>query len=113
MLARFVRPSGGYFFFAGTFAPERRASESPIAIACLRLVTFFPERPERSFPCFISCISVSTDALAFGPYLRVLFFFPPDFFAVDFFAPAFLELDFLAVFFRVAAMVVYDLYVER
>jgi hypothetical protein len=43
----------------------------------------------------------------------VLFFFPPEFFAVDFFAPAFLELDFLAVFFRVAAMVVYDLYVER
>ncbi len=26
--------------FFGTFAPERRASDKPIAIACLRLVTF-------------------------------------------------------------------------
>ena len=29
----------------GTFAPDRRASDRPIAIACLRLVTFLPERP--------------------------------------------------------------------
>jgi hypothetical protein len=28
-------------FFAGTFAPARRASERPIAIACFRLFTFF------------------------------------------------------------------------
>src|SRR2546427_1958185 len=29
----------------GTFAPALRASERPIAIACLRLVTFFPDFP--------------------------------------------------------------------
>ena len=44
----------------GTFAPERRASDSPIAMACVRLVTFFPERPERSVPRFISRIDRST-----------------------------------------------------
>src|SRR5258708_26884533 len=32
----------------GTFAPARRASLRPMAIACLRLVTFVPERPDRS-----------------------------------------------------------------
>ena len=31
----------------GTFAPRRRASESPMAMACSRLFTFFLERPER------------------------------------------------------------------
>jgi hypothetical protein len=29
-------------FFFGTFLPLRRASESPMAIACLRLFTFLP-----------------------------------------------------------------------
>jgi hypothetical protein len=41
------------FFFAarfGTFFPSRRASESPIAIACFRLFTFLPERPLFSVP---------------------------------------------------------------
>src|SRR5690606_24497633 len=49
--------AGRYFFFVedfrlrfGTFAPARRASDSPMAIACLRLVTFFPERPLFSVP---------------------------------------------------------------
>jgi hypothetical protein len=51
----------------GTFAPERRASERPIAIACLRLRTFLPERPDVSSPCFISCIARSTFSDAFGP----------------------------------------------
>jgi hypothetical protein len=32
-------------FFFGTFSPFWRASERPIAIACLRLVTFLPDRP--------------------------------------------------------------------
>src|ERR1700728_1657035 len=40
------------FFFRGTCAPDRRASESPIAIACLRLLTFLPERPLRRVPRF-------------------------------------------------------------
>lgn len=54
--------------FFGTFAPSRRASESPMAIACLRLVTFFPLRPLFSFPRFISRISVRTLFCARGPY---------------------------------------------
>jgi hypothetical protein len=33
----------------GTFAPFLRASESPIAIACLRLFTFLP-LPDLSVP---------------------------------------------------------------
>jgi hypothetical protein len=44
----------------GTFAPSRRAWDKPMATACLRLVTFLPERPERSFPRFISCMFFST-----------------------------------------------------
>src|SRR5688572_9606078 len=38
-----LRPELAFFLRAGTFPPERRASDSPIAIACLRLVTFCPE----------------------------------------------------------------------
>jgi hypothetical protein len=41
----------------GTFAPALRASDKPIAIACLRLVTRLPERPLLSVPCFRSCIA--------------------------------------------------------
>src|SRR5262245_9828572 len=54
----------------GTFPPAWRASESPIAIACSRLVTFFPERPDLSSPRFISCIARSTFSPALGPYRR-------------------------------------------
>src|SRR5678815_3142366 len=45
-----------YFFFGagGTLPPALRASDSAIATACLRLVTFFPEPPERSVPSFFS-----------------------------------------------------------
>lgn len=59
--------------FLGTFAPSRRASDSPIAIACFRLVTFLPLRPLFSFPRFISCISSRT----FSPARR-LYFLPPE-----------------------------------
>jgi hypothetical protein len=52
--------------FAGTYPPARRASESPIAMACFRLFTDLPERPERSCPRFISGIARST----FWPALR-------------------------------------------
>jgi hypothetical protein len=70
--------------FRGTFAPARRASESPIAIACLRLVTFFPERPLLSVPLFRSRIARATFRDAFLPYLatfvlRVIRFLPVDF----------------------------------
>lgn len=57
----------------GTLAPERRASLRPIAMACLRFVTFLPEPPDLSFPCFISSIARRTFSLDFGPYFR------PDF----------------------------------
>lgn len=50
-----------FFFRAvrlrGTFPPALRASDNPIAIACLRLFTLFPERPLRSFPDLRSCIA--------------------------------------------------------
>ena len=59
-----------------TFAPSRRASESPIAMACLRLVTFFPELPLRNVPALSSCITLPTFFDAFlllvainGPFL--------------------------------------------
>lgn len=74
--------SDGYFFFfaffsedprlAGTFAPERRASDKPIAIACLRLVTFLPERPLRSVPDLRSLIARLTLAPARFPYFLAI-----------------------------------------
>jgi hypothetical protein len=71
-------------FFAGTFAPDLRASDKPIAIACFRLVTFFPLRPDLSFPFFMAFISRSTDEEALGLYFLVLDFFAA-FFAAFFF----------------------------
>jgi hypothetical protein len=44
-------------FFFGTFAPFFLASDNPIAIACFRLVTFFPLLPLFSVPVFRSCIA--------------------------------------------------------
>jgi hypothetical protein len=75
---------GIYFFFVfrvddflrGTLPPARRASERPMAIACLRLVTFFPDRPLFSFPLLRSCIAFFTFCFAFGPYFAM--FAPPD-----------------------------------
>src|SRR6185295_6581309 len=55
----------------GTLPPARRASLRPIAIACLRLVTFLPERPDRSVPRLRSCIARSTFWLAFFPYFAI------------------------------------------
>src|SRR5215813_7535785 len=63
-----------YFFLAflrGTFPPARRASDSPIAIACFRLVTFFPERPLLSVPLFLRCIADLTFLPAALPYLPI------------------------------------------
>src|SRR5690606_36904289 len=51
--------------FFGTFAPERRASDRPIAIACLRLVTFLPERPLFNVPRLRSRIARATFLDAF------------------------------------------------
>ncbi len=48
-------------FLRGTFAPARRASDSPMAIACLRLVTFFFDfAPLRSVPRLRSRIALPT-----------------------------------------------------
>ena len=49
---------------AGTRLPLRRASESPIATACLRLVTLRPLLPLFKEPRFILCISRLTSAPA-------------------------------------------------
>ena len=54
----------------GALSPSRRASLNPIAIACFRLVTFLPERPDLSLPCFISCIARSTFLADFLLYFR-------------------------------------------
>ena len=54
-------------FRDGTFAPFSRASLSPIAIACLRLVTFRPE-PLFSVPFFLRRIVDSTFLDADFPY---------------------------------------------
>ena len=42
-----------------------------MAIACLRLVTFFPDRPLLSVPCLRSCIARSTFFCAFLPYFAI------------------------------------------
>lgn len=71
-----------------------------MAMACFRLVTFFPLRPDFSLPCFIACISRLTSLPAEGEYLR-----PEDFFELDF-----LELDFLAAELRVLFLAELDFF---
>jgi len=58
-------------FFAGTLPPALRASDNPIAIACLRLVTFLPDRPLRNVPVLRSCIAFFTFDCALLPYLAI------------------------------------------
>jgi hypothetical protein len=62
--------------FIGTFAPFLRASDKPIAIACLRLFTFpaLPPFPERSVPFLRLRVALSTLFSAARPY-----FLLPDF----------------------------------
>jgi hypothetical protein len=59
------------FGFGGTFAPFFRASDSPMATACLRLVTFLPLLPLLSVPRLRRCMADSTDLCAFFPYLAI------------------------------------------
>jgi hypothetical protein len=68
------RPRFAVFF--GTFAPAALASERPIAIACLRLVTFLPDRPLLKVPDLRSFIARSTLADAFFEYFRAMIFLP-------------------------------------
>jgi hypothetical protein len=69
-----------YFFFRppflrGTFFPLLRASESPIAIACLRLLTFLPLLPLLSVPRLRLRIARSTSLDALREYRRAIFNF--------------------------------------
>jgi hypothetical protein len=68
----------------GTFPPARRASDSPIAIACFRLLTFFPDLPDFNSPRFISCIARLTFCEAFFPYFLPLDFVGMDITSMDF-----------------------------
>jgi len=58
-------------FFGGTLPPARRASDRPIAIACLRLFTFLPERPLFNVPLLRSCIAFLTLLFALLPYFAM------------------------------------------
>jgi hypothetical protein len=62
--------------FFGTFIPAALASDNPIAIACLRLFTFRPERPLFKVPALRSFIARSTLAEAFFEYLRAMMALP-------------------------------------
>ena len=68
------RPRVAVFF--GTFAPAARASERPIAIACLRLLTFLPDRPLFRVPALRFFIARPTLADAFFEYFRAMIFLP-------------------------------------
>lgn len=61
-------------FLLGTFLPSARASDRPIAIACLRLLTFLPEPPLFSVPAFRFFITRSTSADAAFEYFRAIRF---------------------------------------
>jgi hypothetical protein len=58
--------------FFGTFLPLALASDRPIAIACLRLLTFLPERPLFSVPALRFFIARLTSVDAFFEYLRAI-----------------------------------------
>src|SRR5262249_61497250 len=63
-----------FFFFAGTLAPFLRASDRPMAPACLGLVTFLPDLPLFSLPCLNSRMASWTVSCAFGLYFLVIVF---------------------------------------
>jgi hypothetical protein len=56
-------------------APFFRASDKPMAIACLRLLTVLPLRPDLSVPFLRRRIALSTRFDAALPYFRL----PEDF----------------------------------
>ena len=56
---------------AGTLAPFSRASLSPMAIACLRLVTVLPDPPLFNVPRFFRRIADSTFLDAAFPYFAM------------------------------------------
>jgi hypothetical protein len=58
--------------FFGTFFPSALASERPMAIACLRLLTLRPDRPLFNVPALRFFIARPTLADAFLEYLRAM-----------------------------------------
>jgi hypothetical protein len=70
------RSKADYFlaapFFFGTLAPSFLASERPMAMACLRLVTFLPLRPLFKVPDFFSFMARSTFLPASLEYLAIV-----------------------------------------
>jgi hypothetical protein len=75
-------------FLPGTFAPFFRASERPMAIACLRLLTVppLPPLPDFKLPCFFLRIALATLLPAALPYFRPPELFPERFVAAIGFA---------------------------
>jgi hypothetical protein len=73
-----------------------------MAIACFRLVTFLPLRPDFSLPFFMARISRSTDLPADLPYLRPDDFFDELFLELLFFEELFFDEDFFAGLFFAA-----------
>ena len=65
-----------FLAFFGTLAPFWRASERPIAIACLRLLTLRPERPLFNVPARRFFIARLTLPEAFLEYFRAIEFLP-------------------------------------
>jgi hypothetical protein len=55
----------------GTFAPDSRASDSAIAIACFLLLTVLPDRPLFSVPALRLCIARLTFLPAAFPYFAM------------------------------------------
>src|ERR1700730_1898660 len=77
----FARLCPPYFFlllllllprFGGTFLPFLRASDSPMAIACLRLLTFLPLLPLLSVPRLRLRMLRSTSLEALREYRRAM-----------------------------------------
>jgi hypothetical protein len=62
--------------FFGTFLPSALASERPIAIACLRLLTLRPDRPLFNVPALRFFIARPTLADAFFEYFRAMIILP-------------------------------------
>src|SRR5262249_40920706 len=60
--------------FFGTLAPAARASDRPIATACLRLLTLRPDRPLRSVPALRFFLARPTLVEAFFEYRRAMWF---------------------------------------
>jgi hypothetical protein len=75
---RTAGPAIARFFavFFGTFCPAARASDSPIAIACLRLLTVLPDRPLFKVPALRFFIARPTLAAAFFEYFRAMTILP-------------------------------------